>query len=47
MEKGDRSLLCDPEHPGGVHVVEDEAGVVRKLFRRYATGTATLGQLAA
>ncbi len=46
-EKGNRSLWCDPEHSGGVHLVEGETGAVRKLFRRYATGTATLGHLTA
>ena len=38
---------CDPEHPGGVHVVPDEAKAVRVLFRRYATGTTTCVRLAA
>ena len=43
----ERNRRCDPEHPGGVHLLEPEAQAVRELFRRYATGTATLSQLAA
>ena len=38
---------CDPEHPGGVHVVEQEAEAVRELFRQYAGGTTTTVRLAA
>ena len=38
---------CDPEHPGGVHVVPREADAVRELLRRYATGTTTCVLLAA
>ena len=38
---------CDPEHPGGVHLVEEEADAVRVLFKTYATGTSTLAKLAA
>ena len=38
---------CDPEHSGGMHLVPDEAGAVRQLFRRYAKGTTTAVQLAA
>ena len=37
---------CDPEHPGGVHLVEVEADAVRELFKRYAAGTTTTVQLA-
>ena len=44
--KGERHLRCVPEHPGGLHPVEQETEVVRELFRRYATGTTTLSQLA-
>ena len=43
---GDRRHRCDPEHPGGVHLVESEAAVVNQMFQRYATGTATLAGLA-
>ncbi len=39
-------LKCDEEHPGGVHVVTDEAGAAKELFRRYASGGVTLAQLA-
>jgi hypothetical protein len=44
--KGDRHLRCVPEHPGSLHPVEPETEAVRELFRRYATGTTTLRQLA-
>ena len=37
---------CDPRHPGGLHFNLREAEAVRELFRRYATGTTTLSQLA-
>ena len=37
---------CDPIHPGGLHFNHREAEAVRELFRRYATGTTTLSQLA-
>jgi site-specific DNA recombinase len=43
----ERKRLCHPEHPGGVHLLEPEANAVIKIFRQYATGTATLAQLAA
>ncbi|MFQ6029037.1 MAG: recombinase family protein [Dehalococcoidia bacterium] len=43
---GDRQQICDPEHPGGLHIVEHEAEAVRELFKRYAGGTTTLSQLA-
>ncbi len=46
-EKDARKKRCDPEHPGGVHLVEREAGAARETFRRYASGTATLATLAA
>ncbi len=45
-EKGSRKRRCDPEHPGGVHVHSVEGPAVEELFRRYATGTTTLSQLA-
>ena len=34
-------LRCDQEHPGGVHLVPEEAQAVKDLFRRYASGTVT------
>jgi DNA invertase Pin-like site-specific DNA recombinase len=43
----ERKRLCNPEHPGGVHLLEPEANAVIEMFRQYATGTATLAQLAA
>jgi len=45
--KGGRKRQCDPEHPGGIHIQLTEGPAVVELFRRYATGTATLSQLAA
>ncbi len=46
-EKGEKTRKCDPEHPGGVHILNKEGEAVRVLFQRYATGTTTLSQLAA
>ena len=43
--RADGQLLCDPEHDGGVHVIDKEAQAVRGLFQRYATGSVTLAQL--
>ncbi|MFH1560875.1 MAG: recombinase family protein [Chloroflexota bacterium] len=37
---------CEPEHPGGVHLIPEEAEAVRQLFRKYARGTTTTIQLA-
>ncbi|HZA25469.1 MAG TPA: recombinase family protein, partial [Dehalococcoidia bacterium] len=44
--KGERQLKCHPEHPGGLHIHPEEGPAVSELFKRYATGTATLSQLA-
>jgi len=44
--KGDRRQRCDPEHPAGVHLVGEEAEAAGELYRRYASGTTTLCQLA-
>jgi hypothetical protein len=41
-----KQLVCEPEHPGGVHLDTEEAKAVQELFRRYASGTTTLSQLA-
>ena len=35
-----------PEHPGGVHMIEDEGRAVKELFERYARGNATTASLA-
>lgn len=45
-EKGQRKRLCDPEHPGGIHIHPEESKAVTELFQRYASGTTTLSQLA-
>ena len=45
-EHGEKKLLCDPEHPGGVHLVGNEAHALRELFRRYAAGDVSCGELA-
>ena len=37
--KGYRKLVCEPEHPGGIHVHPQEGPAVWELFRQYATGT--------
>ena len=45
-EHGEKKLLCDPEHLGGVHLVVNEAEALRGLFRRYAAGDISCGELA-
>jgi DNA invertase Pin-like site-specific DNA recombinase len=45
-EDGERVRLCKPEHPGGVHLIADEAQAVRNLFQEYAAGKTTLAQQA-
>ncbi|HZA24696.1 MAG TPA: recombinase family protein, partial [Dehalococcoidia bacterium] len=44
--KGDRQLKCHPEHPGGLHIHPEEGPAVSEVFKRYASGTTTLSQLA-
>ena len=39
-------LECDPEHPGGVHTVPDEAEVVIHLFKKYVRWTTSTVELA-
>ena len=46
-DKGERKRLCDPEHPGGIHIQSKEGQIVTGLFKRYASGATTLSQLAA
>jgi len=45
-EMGERRRRCTPEHPGAVHVHHEEGPAVTELFKRYASGTTTLSQLA-
>ena len=45
-ENGERRLVCEIEHPGGLHLRDAEANAVKSLFERYSTGTATLNSLA-
>jgi site-specific DNA recombinase len=45
-ENGERKRRCDPEHPGGLHLIEEEGNAIKKLFHKYSAGTVTLGQLA-
>ena len=45
-EGGERKRLCDPEHQGGVHVVEEEASAIVECFQRYAAGSVSCGELA-
>ncbi|MFC1982004.1 recombinase family protein [Chloroflexota bacterium] len=44
--KAEKKLLCNPEHPAGIHIHKTEGKIVTDLFSRYATGTTTLSQLA-
>ena len=46
IEGKERKLICKTEHAGGVHIHAEEGLAVTDLFRRYATGTTSLGQLA-
>ena len=43
---GERRRICDPEHPGEIHIHPEEGPAVQELFRRYASGLTTLSQLA-
>lgn len=45
-ENGEKRRVCNPEHPGDVHVNATEGPAVNELFRRYALGYTTLNQLA-
>jgi DNA invertase Pin-like site-specific DNA recombinase len=47
VENGEKRRICNPEHPGGVHIHTTEGPAVSELFRRYAQGYTTLNQLAA
>ena len=44
---GERKRRCEAEHPGGVHLVEEEAQAIIEMFARYSTGNTTLSRLAA
>jgi DNA invertase Pin-like site-specific DNA recombinase len=44
--KGERQLKCHPEHPGGLHTHPQEGPAVAEVFKKYASGTTTLSQLA-
>ena len=46
-DNGTKRLRCQAEHPGGIHVHPIEGPAVSELFKRYASGTTTLSQLAA
>ncbi len=45
-ESGERIRRCNPEHPGGIHIHPKEGPAVSELFKRYASGAATLATLA-
>jgi len=45
-EKDEKTRLCNPEHPGGVHVHSTEGPTVAEMFSRYSKGTTTLALLA-
>jgi site-specific DNA recombinase len=45
-QHGEKKRICDPEHPGSVHLVESEADAVQEMFKRYASGTTSLAELA-
>ena len=43
---GERRRICNPEHPGGVHIHAEEGPAVQELYRRYAAGHSTCPILA-
>ena len=45
-EHGEKKRICEPEHPGSVHLVKIEANAVQEMFKRYASGTTSLAELA-
>ncbi|MFC1968150.1 recombinase family protein [Chloroflexota bacterium] len=42
----EKTLRCNPEHSAGIHIYSTEGPTVTELFHRYASGSATLSQLA-
>jgi len=44
--KAEKKRICNPEHPGGIHVHLTEGKAVTEMFNRYAAGNTTLSQLA-
>ena len=44
--KNEKTQRCNPEHSGGVHVVQREGKAATELFLSYAKGTTTLSQMA-
>jgi site-specific DNA recombinase len=45
-DKNEKTQRCNPEHLGGVHVLQPEGKAATELFLSYAKGTTTLSQLA-
>jgi site-specific DNA recombinase len=45
-EAGEKRRRCEPEHTGGIHTIPKEALAVAEAFRRYASGTTRLYDLA-
>ena len=45
-EHGEKKLICHPEHPGGIHMIANEAEALRKLFHRYCAGDVSCGEQA-
>ncbi len=43
---GERRRICNPEHPGGVHIHPEEGPATLELYRRYAAGHSTCPTLA-
>ena len=43
---GERRRICNPEHPGGLHIHPGEGPAVQELFHRYAAGHSTCPMLA-
>ena len=45
-EHGEKKLICDPEHTGGIHIVMGEAKAIKELFHLYSAGDVSCGKLA-
>ena len=46
LENKEKIQVCKPEHPGGIHIQPAEGPAITRLFKSYASGTATLSSLA-
>jgi site-specific DNA recombinase len=45
-ENEERKRRCNPEHQGGLHIHPKEGPAVTEIFKRYSSGSTTMGHLA-